>query len=587
MIGEKPLSPTLLNVKIYIPKPKPDLTERKNLLDRFTNGLSRPVTLISAPAGFGKSTLLSAWLNQQTLSGDPKAQKEVFCWLTLDSADNQGSRFWTYFVAAIQRGIRNRQLDLGDSSALNLNQLLENLQSDPPPSIPTVLDELINAISASREQVLLILDDYYLIQESEIHEQMTYLLEHQPPNLHLVISTRADPPLPITRLRARGLLNEFRVADLRFNSNEIEEFFKTMTGLAMAGEEINAIQTSTEGWIAGLQMAALALQAVITEDSEIDEQVKESKIKDFVFSFSGKHLYILDYLTDEVFNHQSVEVQTFLLKTSILERMSIGLCEAILHNGKESNANIQTTEGEKNTNVKSILDYLEKSNLFLVRLDYERQWFRYHHLFMDLLRVRLDQTWPEIIPDLYRKASHWYDQNGYVDDAIQYAMSAKDWEWAAALMETHVTEYLELGQLAIVLKWIELLPNAILSNRPILCSQVAFALTQAGQFQRVPPLIAIIELALSATGSQLKRKRIFVFFTARSDKGTRDICSVACFWKFPDRKTRSSTHAGKKCIGNNKRVRTEGTYLAQLDVWLRLSRHGSARPSHSFIRNCP
>ncbi|MBE0698473.1 MAG: hypothetical protein IH586_16270, partial [Anaerolineaceae bacterium] len=356
----------------------------------------------------------------------------------------------------------------------------------------------INAISVSAERVLLVLDDYHVIQAPEIHEQMTYLLEHLPPNLHLVISTRVDPPLPIARLRARGQLSEFRVADLRFTVSEAEDFFKNVIGSTMGGEDITAIQASTEGWVAGLQMAALALQALMTENASLDSGAKQSKLKEFVDSFSGKHPYILDYLTDEVFNHQVAEVQTFLLKTSILERLNVGLCEALLRNKAENGETYPPADNAALTKAKAVLDYLEISNLFLIRMDNERQWFRYHHLFADLLRARLEQTWPDIIPGLHRSASDWYAQNGFVDDAIYHALAAKDWEWAASLMEIHVTAYMELGQLATVLKWIESLPDAILRSRPVLCTQVGWALAHAGQFQRVPPLIDMIEASIAA-----------------------------------------------------------------------------------------
>ena len=511
------MPPVLLAIKFYIPKPRPALTDRSHLLDRFTNGLGRSLTLISAPAGFGKSTLLSAWINRQAAGGDPAAQVDIFCWLSLDTGDNLAVRFWTYLVAAIQTGVTKLQMFSGTTFNLNLDHLLENLQSDPPPSIPTALDELINAISASSERVLLVLDDYHVIQTPEIHEQMTYLLEHHPPNLHLVISTRADPPLPITRLRARGQLNEFRAADLRFTASETAELFKSMTGVAMVGQDITTIQTSTEGWIAGLQMAALALQAMMSEDSAHDAQAQQGKIKEFVGSFSGKHLYILDYLTDEVFNRQPVTVQTFLLKTSILERLNVGLCEAVLRNDIENGEVYSTVEGAAPTKAKAILDYLEISNLFLIRMDQERQWFRYHHLFADLLRARLEQTWPAMMPELHRSASHWYEQNGFVDDAISHALAAKDWEWAARLMEVHVTAYLDRGQLATVLKWIDSLPDAVLRRRPVLCSQVAMSLAHAGQFQRVPPLLDAIEAVLltweaqkTGTGSLFSTQQDFI-----------------------------------------------------------------------------
>jgi LuxR family transcriptional regulator, maltose regulon positive regulatory protein len=438
--------------------------------------------------------------------------------------------------AAILTGLSNQREESSSALKASLNHLLDYLQSDPPPSIPTVLDELINTVTASAERVLLVLDDYHLIQTPEIHEQMTYLLEHQPPNLHLVIATRADPPLPITRLRARGQLSEFRAADLRFTAAETEAFFRTMTGVAMTGEDLSAVQTSTEGWIAGLQMAALALQAVMSEDAAGSRRVQgesQGKIKAFVDSFSGKHLYILDYLTDEVFNRQPEEIQTFLLKTSILERLSAGLCAAVLRNDNEAENEREdpAVQNQGLAKAKATLDYLEQSNLFLVRLDPERRWFRYHHLFADLLLARLEQTLPAVIPDLHRKASRWYAENGFVDDAIQHALKAEDWAWAAQLMEMHVTTYLELGQLNLILKWIDSLPTRA-ARRPVLCAQVAEALAHAGRFQRVPPLIEMAETALAAwEGGEEGASALFQTqrdLTARA----RDYHRAARFWRY-------------------------------------------------------
>ncbi len=482
LIGVDLMPPILLAVKFYIPKARAGLVERLQLLDRFTAGCRCPLTLISAPTGFGKSTLLSAWLDRQAAERSPAAQANVDCWLSLDAADNYPPRYWTYFVAAIQTGFARRQTETGTGPKLNLDQLLEYLQSDPPPAISTVLDELINALSGSAERMLLVLDDYHVIQTPEIQEQMTYLLEHQPPNLHLVIATRADPALPITRLRARGQLSEFRAADLRFSIPETEHFFKTTTGVMMGAEEISAVQTSTEGWIAGLQMAALALQALLNEEAaqgaaaqsagaqsagaqsvgaqSVGEQAaaRQGKIKEFVASFSGKHLYILDYLTDEVFNRQPAEIRAFLLQTAVLKRMSAGLCAAVLGNEAENGRADPAAASVSLAKANAILNNLEKSNLFLIPLDHERQWFRYHHLFADLLLARLEQAYPDLVPGLHGKASHWYAQNGFVDDAVQHALQARDWNWAAQLMEMNVTPYLELGQLNTVLKWIELAP---------------------------------------------------------------------------------------------------------------------------------
>lgn len=491
----------LLTVKFFVPSPRTALIERPRLLERFSAGLEQPLTLISAPAGFGKSTLLSAWLEWQASVEGSTARIDAFCWLSLDAADSEPARFWSYLVAAILIGLSNQRGEPSSALQASLNQLLDYLQSDSPPSVSTVLDELINAITGSSERLLLVLDDYHLIQTPEIHEQMTYLLEHQPPDLHMVIATRADPPLPIARLRARGQLSEFRAADLRFTDAETEAFFSTMTGVTVTGENLSAVQASTEGWIAGLQMAALALQAVMGEEAgQPPDDESHGKIKTFVDSFSGKHLFILDYLTDEVFNRQPEEIQSFLLKTSILERLSAGLCAAVLWADNEADNEREdlAVQNQRLVKAKATLDYLEQSNLFLVRLDPERRWFRYHHLFADLLMARLEQTLPGFIPNLHIKASRWYAGNGFVDDAIQHALKAEDWVWAAQLMEMHVTTYLELGQLNLILKWIDSLPTKVLRARPVLCAQVAEALAHAGRFQRVPPLIEMAETALAA-----------------------------------------------------------------------------------------
>jgi LuxR family transcriptional regulator, maltose regulon positive regulatory protein len=494
----------LLAVKFFVPKPRPGLIERPRLLDRFSAGLAGPLTLISAPAGFGKSTLLSAWLAQHSGEGEPAASAAVVCWLSLDAGDNTPSRFWTYLIAAIQAGVKKQPVNSGAALHQSLVLLLEFLQSDPPPAITAVLDELINAISEFPERILLIFDDYHLIQTPEIHEQMTYLLEHQPPGLHLVVSTRADPPFPITRLRARGQLSEFRAADLRFTASETEEFFKNLTGLVMPDEDITALQASTEGWAAGLQMAGLAFQALLAEDTASEAQAQHSRMREFIGTFSGKNLYILDYLTDEVFNRQPEAVQTFLLKTSILKEMNASLCEVVLQTEAENNEGNPPGDHEFPSQAKTILDYLDRSNLFIIRLDHERQWFRYHHLFADLLRARLEERWPASIAGLHRKASQWYAQNGSIDEAVQHALAAEDWGLAAMLMETHCRVYLERGQLATILRWIDRLPDIVLNSRPVLCAQVAEALAHAGQFQRVPPLLDAVDAALAAWDGQNK-----------------------------------------------------------------------------------
>ncbi len=474
------MTPTLLAVKFFVPKPRSILTNRTRLLERFTAGLARPVTLISAPAGFGKSTLLSAWIDGQTSSATLPKRFDVLGWLSLDNADDSPARFWTYTIAAIQTGFAAATSPTAPEIVPVLEELLAVLQSDPPPALQPILDRLINAILGCGRQILLVLDDYHVIGSQQIQEQMAYLIEHQPDNLRLVLSTRADPPLPLSRLRARGQLSEFRLADLRFSWPEISQFFKAMLGLDLSAEEIQGIEASTEGWIAGLQMAALALQAQLAGQYGEGEAIQE-KVRKFITTFSGKNVYILDYLADEVFNRQTDEVQGFLLKTSLLDRFCADLCDAILpvDPASPTQPGMDGCEGDS----AFILSYLEKSNLFLIPLDSERTWFRYHHLFADLLRARLALTWPNLKPALYKRVSEWYERRGSSEEAIQYALAAQDWERAARLLEQHIQTFLERGYLARVIEWSARLPKEVAACRPRLSIQQTWVMGFAQRYK--------------------------------------------------------------------------------------------------------
>jgi LuxR family maltose regulon positive regulatory protein len=470
--------PVLINVKFFVPKPRSILTERTQLLTRFDSGLEKGLTLISAPAGFGKSTLLSMWIAGRTASG-------VLAWLSVDGSDNHPARFWTYILAAIRTGLGSSALQNFVELEEALEHLLELSQSDPPPSVPTLLDELINAISSYGGTILLVLDDYHAINQMLIHEQMTYLLDHQPPNLRLVIATRADPALPIARLRAKGQLSEFRAADLHFTQLETAKFFQTTLGVELRTEDIEAILESTEGWIAGLQMAALALQTQVS--NVYDKNTIQEKAHQFIQSFSGKNIYVMDYLADEVFNGQPESIQTFLLKTSVLQRFCCELCDDLLSSDEGDGYSSET-----------VLAHLEKTNLFLIPLDQERQWFRYHHLFADILRVRLNQAWPNLKYGLHQRASKWYARNGFVEDAIQHAIAAKDWEQAASLIEREIQTFLERGQLSKVLEWMNLLPKEIADKRIQLLFQQAYVMGLAHRMKEFVPLLAAEEKALAA-----------------------------------------------------------------------------------------
>ena len=337
----------ILATKLYIPPARNDLVPRPHLIKRLNESMHSKLTLISAPAGFGKTTLVSGWVAS---CGWPAA------WLSLDEADNDPARFMLYFIAALQT-------IAPDIGAGVLGVLHASQPQKPPPE--SILTTLLNEISASSNNFILVLDDYHLIDSKAISNILTFLLKHLPPQMHLVITTREDPNLPIAQLRARGQLTELRIADLRFTASEAGEFINQVMGLKLSVEDIAALESRTEGWIAGLQLAAISMQG-------------HHDVTSFIKSFTGTHHFVLDYLLEEVLGHQSKRVQMFLLRTSILDRMCGSLCDALLLDSPGSG--------------QATLEYLERANMFIVPLDNERRWYRYHHLFADLLQQRLHQS---------------------------------------------------------------------------------------------------------------------------------------------------------------------------------------------------
>jgi len=356
----------ILATKLYIPPPRNNAVLRSHLIERLNEGLRRKLTLVSAPAGFGKTTLLSGWI---TSCQQPAA------WLSLDEGDNDPARFWSHVIAALQTLFPN----IGEGA-------MDTLQSPQLPAIESILTSLLNEITALPDDFVLILDDYHIIDSKPIGAALTFLIERLPPHMHLVIATREDPDLPLARLRARDQLTELRVKDLRFTEQEAAEFLNWAMGLHLTAEDIAALDTHTEGWIAGLQLAALSMQGL--QDTA-----------GFIQSFTGSHRFVLDYLLEEVLHRQSEAIQKFLLQTSILERMSGQLCDAILL--------------DPSINGQEILEHLERANLFIVSLDNERHWYRYHHLFAELLQDRLTRAYPDQIADLHRRASDWNAGNKF------------------------------------------------------------------------------------------------------------------------------------------------------------------------------
>jgi LuxR family maltose regulon positive regulatory protein len=458
----------LLVTKLYIPPTRSDLVSRQRLTERLNKGLQRKLTLVSAPAGFGKTTLLSEWVAS---CGRPAA------WLTLDEGHNDLVRFLTYFIAALQ----TIEPTIGDG-------VLSLLQSPQPPPTESMLTALINEVAprpevpstlrraqyneGSGRSFILVLDDYHVIESQPIDNALAFALAHLPVNMHLAISSRADPSLPLSRLRAQGQITEMRAGDLRFTLDEVTVFLDKVMDTKLSPENVAALETRTEGWIAGLQLAALSIQGL--------EQ--SGDISSFIESFSGSNRYILDYLIDEVFWQRPKGTKDFLLQTSILDRLSGPLCDTVTER-KDSQANLEA---------------LEAANLFIVPLDSERRWYRYHHLFADLLRRRLRQAQPRRIPELHHRASEWYEYHELIEEAIQHALAAEDFERAARLIEELSDVLWERGEPTTILGWLEALPDEQVSSRPRLCSFSAWALYMNGQNQAAERWLQAAERALDA-----------------------------------------------------------------------------------------
>ncbi len=444
----------LLATKLHVPQPPLQLVRRPHLVERLQQAVERPLTLIAAPAGFGKTTLLSTWLEHASL---PAA------WISLEQDDDDLTRFWSYVFTALARvhqGLGTSALSLLQASTLS-----------PLPPIETVLTVWINDLATLPHEMALVLDDYHLITAPPIHRAVAYLVDHLPPQLHLVMATRADPPLPLARLRTRGHLTEIRAADLRFTSEEVIAFLTQALGPHLSSEDIAALEARTEGWIAGLQLAALSMQG-------------RKDIPGFLQAFSGSHRYIIDYLVEEVLARQPEPVQTFLLQTAILERLQGSLCEAVMGVMREPG-------GEASG--QAMLEQVEQANLFLTPLDEERRWYRYHQLFAEALRHRLQRRQPDLVPDLHRRASTWYEQHGLLREAVHHALTAADFAQAARLIEHSAEMTAKRGELATLRSWLEALPAELLRSRVELCLWQGWLLALSGQYDGAERLLQDLE----------------------------------------------------------------------------------------------
>ncbi len=454
------MTTALLQTKLYIPQLPPTIVARTRLIELLDEGLcqSHKLALISAPAGFGKTTLVIEWIQNRD---------RPIAWLTLDEGDNDPARFWAYFIAALQTIYEG----IGEAA-------LTALQTHRSTPTETLIADIINEIAtlpylspgSSMSGFTLVLDDFHVITNQQIFDVLTFLLNNLPSQMHLVLSCRADPNLPLARLRSRGQLTEIRSIDLRFTSDEAAAFLNDVMGLGLSTDDVAALDERIEGWIAGLQMAALSMRG-------------RKDVSRFIKSFSGSHRFILDYLVEEVLAQQSSDIQEFLLRTSILERMTAPLCN--------------TVTGRDDSHV--ILAQLEQANLFLFHLDDQRRWYRYHHLFADLLRSRVEQAQPDLVPAMHHRASEWYESAEFIEEAVAHAIAGEAYERAATLVEQNALQMIIDGKHPTVSSWLEALPDELVRARPWLCVYHAWIRYWSGLREQVEECLQNAEHALANT----------------------------------------------------------------------------------------
>jgi LuxR family maltose regulon positive regulatory protein len=443
----------LLSTKLFVPRTPPGFVPRSRLIERLNAGLSGGLTLVCAPAGYGKTALVSSWAQQRPLA-----------WLSLDPGDNDPARFWRHVLVAID-GVRP-----------GTAQRVEPALAPPAsPSIAGPVSLLINDLAGEPDpvEIVLALDDYHVIDSKAIHESLTFVLEHRPPQLHLVVLSRVDPPLPMARLRAAGQLAELRADDLRFSVDETAALVRLALQVALADDSVAALAARTEGWAVGLRLATLSLQG-------------HPDAAGFVQAFSGSHHFVLDYLSEEVLERQPEPIRRFLLETSVLDRLSGELCDAVT--GR--------------TDSRRMLEAIDRANLFVVPLDDVREWWRYHQLFADLLRAHLQHEWPDRVTHLHRNAARWYERHWLADDAIRHALAAGDAGWAARLIEREVDALLLRSERGTLDRWVAALPVELVGSRPrLLLAQTVVAMVE-GRVDEAESLLAAAERALAARGDE-------------------------------------------------------------------------------------
>ncbi len=463
---EKKFYSPLLMTKLYLPPTRSDLVVRSQLLQALDHSQQQKLTLLSAPAGFGKTTLLSMWLTRS---------QQRYAWLSLDKRDNDPGRFWLYIATTLQKIIPEIQEEV--------LPLLSTLALPPSEALLTLL---LNILAEVRQNVILVLDDYHLITEQDIHEKLSFFLENLPATTHLLIASRSEPTFSLTRLRAQGQLSELHSNDLRFSNTEATAFLCEIMHLNLSKEEIKELDAHTEGWIAGLQLAALSMQG-------------QTQVSDFIATFRGNHRYILDYLSSEVLQRQSEPIRDFLLHTAILERLSAPLCNAIT--------------GQNNG--QAMLEELERINLFLIPLDEQRHWYRYHHLFAEFLQERLQQREPELLPQLHLRASQWYEQHQMFTEAITHALRADAMQRALQMVEDSAIEIMKNGEIVTLLQWIRAFPEEQIRKHMHLHIFKAAALTGVGQLEYAERCLQEVEQSLKKMQEEIKTEQEQLLYEER------------------------------------------------------------------------
>lgn len=433
--------PSLIQTKFGIPAPRPVLVPRRRLIERLNSGIQGKLTLISAPAGFGKTTLAAEWLRET---------HRAVTWLSLDEADNDPARFLSYFLAALQ---------VIDGQAGKEARSL--LQAPQPPSQDSLMTTLLNELTTISIPFVLAMDDFHVIETHSTHKLINFIVEHQPGQMHMVLLTREDPHLPLSRLRARGQITEIRQEDLRFTALESAEFLEKVMGLKISARDVDALERRTEGWITGLQLAAIAMQSPLSMQGQED-------VQRFVQEFTGSNRYVLDYLAQEVLERQPREIQDFLLQTSILDRLCASLCDAIT----------------QRPGSQELLENLEQANLFIMPLDQSRIWYRYHRLFRDLLFNRLRAQDESALNALHTRASSWYEEHDLLPDAIQHTLAAEDWERALKLIHRASEALSKRGEIFTLLNWYREIPDQLILENAETCLAYSWILLLAGQFER-------------------------------------------------------------------------------------------------------